>query len=161
MQLRAFWTPLPNWVYGAIPAVVGALIGIIAFGSGEIASAALIGAVVGFFGGSILWGIIGVIGGDLLEVEFDLANDIARVRQSALWIINRRWSFDLYDIVAVETTRTRPRPILLQFVGRHYNWLRMEDGSSLRIGQFPTDIEADAVAEQVADFIGVALQRED
>ena len=161
LQLRTFWSPLPNWAYGAIPAVICAVLAIVLFGGDDVVGVAMLGAAAGFFGGGILWAVLGVIGGDVLIVDFDLNADVARVKQSALWMVNREFSFDLYDIESLETTRRRSRPLFLQFAGSYSNWLMLEEGERMRIGVFPTEGEADAVAVQISDFLGVDLQRAD
>ena len=161
LRLRTFWSPLPNWAYGVIPAVIGALIAIGVIGGADPAGAAVIGAVAGYFGGGIIWAILGVVGGDVLEVDFDLADDIAQVRQSLVWAINRSWSFELYEVETVQLTQKRARPLLLQLNGSHSAHLALADGQTLRIGRFPTEQEAVDLANAVSEFIGVEIERPD
>lgn len=161
LRLRTFWSPLPNWAYGMIPAVIGAVVAIAVIGADDLAGAAIIGAVAGYFGGGIVWAILGVIGGDVLEIDFDLSDDIAQVHQSLLWLINRNWSFDLYDVETVQLTQRRARPLLLQLNGSHSTHLALADGRLMRIGRFPTEQEALDVAHAVSDFIGVQIERPD
>ena len=157
MRLRTFWSPLPNWAYGAIPALITAIIAALAFGGDNWTGAAIIGAAGGYFGGGVLWAILGVIGGDVLEIDFDLNDDVARVHQSILWVYQRNFDFDLYDIETVTMTETRSRPLLLQFSGSHSTHLAFADGKLMRIGRFPTHPEALDTATAVSDFIGVQL----
>lgn len=159
LRLRTFWSPLPNWAYGAIPAVIVAAIAVGMFGSSDALGAAILGAAAGYFGGGILWAILGVIGGDVLEVDFDLSDDMAQVRQSMLWVINRQWSFELYDVETITMTHKRGRPLLLQFGGSHSTYVAFADGNQMRIGRFPTEQEALDVGVAVSDFIGVQLER--
>ncbi len=159
LRLRTFWSPLPNWAYGAIPAIACALIAIAAFGGDDWLGAAVIGLAAGYFGGGIIWAILGVVGGDVLEIDFDLSDDIARVHQSILWAFNRDWDFDLYDVETVTMTEKRARPMLLQFGGSHSAHLAFSDGRQMRIGRFPTHQEALDLGSAVADFIGVQLER--
>ena len=159
LRLRTFWSPLPNWAYGGIPAAVLAIVAAIAFGGSDPLGAAIIGAAAGYFGGGILWAILGVIGGDVLEVDFDLQDDIARVRQSMLWVINREWTFELYDVETIKMTQQRSRPLLLQFSGSHSAHLTFASGQLMRIGRFPTEQEALDVGTAVSDFIGVQLDQ--
>ncbi len=159
MRLRTFWSPLPNWAYGAIPAGIVALIAVGAFGGSDPLGAAIIGAAAGYFGGGILWAVLGVIGGDVLEVDFDLQEDMARVRQSMLWIVNRQWSFELYDVETITMQHQRSRPLLLQFSGSHSVHIAFAEGQLMRIGRFPTEMEALDIGTAVSDFIGVQLQR--
>ena len=161
MRLRTFWSPLPNWAYGAIPAAILALIAVGTFGGSDPLGAAIIGAAAGYFGGGILWAILGVIGGDVLEVDFDLEDDTAQVRQSMLWVVNRRWSFELYDVETITMKEQRARPILLQFSGSHTAHITFADGQLMRIGRFPTHQEALDVGRAVSDFIGVQLEQPD
>lgn len=159
LHLRTFWSPLPNWMYGAIPGVAGALIAALLIGGGDLIGALLLGAAAGYFGGGILWAILGVVGGDVLEIDFDLNDDVGRVHQSMLWVINRDWNFELYDVETVLITRQRSRPLLLQFSGSYSNYLNFADGTQLRFGRFPTEHEAVDVADAVSNFIGVHLER--
>ena len=159
MRLRTFWSPLPNWAYGGIPAVVLAIIAAIAFGGSDPLGAAVIGAAAGYFGGGILWAILGVVGGDVLEVDFDLQDDVAHVRQSMLWVVNRQWSFDLYDIETIRMAHQRSRPLLLQFSGSHSAHIVFADGQLMRIGRFPTEQEALDIGTAVSDYVGVQLER--
>ena len=161
LRLRTFWSPLPNWAYGGIPAVVIALIAVATFGGGDPLGAAILGAAAGYFGGGILWAILGVIGGDVLEVDFDLSDDIARVHQSMLWVVKRDWTFDLYDVETITMTQQRSRPLLLQFSGSHSTHIAFADGNLMRIGRFPTHQEALDVGNAVSDFIGVQLEQPD
>ncbi len=161
LHLRTFWSPLPNWTYGAIPGVAGAIIAVLLMGTNDLIGALLLGAAAGYFGGGILWAILGVVGGDVLEIDFDLNADVGRVHQSMLWVINRDWSFELYDVETVLITRQRSRPILLQFSGSYSNYLNFADGAQLRIGRFPTERESLDVADAVSNFIGVQLERPD
>ncbi len=159
LRLRTFWSPLPNWAYGTIPAAVFALLAAVAFGGSDPLGAAIIGAAAGYFGGGILWAILGVIGGDVLEVDFDLQDDVARVRQSMLWIVNREWSAELYDVETIALGHQPARLLLLQFSGTHTTHIRFADGQQLRIGRFSTEPEAIEVGTAVSDFIGVQLER--
>ena len=159
LRLRTFWSPLPNWAYGAIPAIICALIAIAAFGGDDWLGAAVIGLAAGYFGGGIIWAILGVVGGDVLEIDFDLSDDIARVHQSILWAVNRDWDFDLYDVETVTMSEKRARPMLLQFGGSHSAHIAFSDGRQMRIGRFPTHQEALDLGITVADFIGVQLER--
>ncbi len=159
MRVRTFWSPLPNWAYGAVPGVIGAIIAALLIGGDDLIGALLIGAAAGYFGGGILWAILGVIGGDVLEIDFDLSADVGRVHQSMLWVINRDWSFELYDVETVRITRQRSRPLLLQFSGSYSNYLNFADGTQLRVGRFPTERESLDVADAVSNFIGVQLER--
>ena len=161
LRLRTFWSPLPNWAYGGIPAALLAIIAAIVFGGSDPLGAAIIGAAAGYFGGGILWAILGVIGGDVLEVDFDLQDDLARVRQSILWVVNRQWNFDLYDVETITMTQQRSRPLLLQFSGSHSAHIAFADGQMMRIGRFPTHQEALDVGTAVSDFIGVQLEQPD
>ena len=161
LRLRTFWSPLPNWAYGAIPAGIVALIAVLTFGGSDPLGAAIIGAAAGYFGGGVLWAILGVIGGDVLEVDFDLQEDMARVRQSMLWVVNRQWSFELYDVETVTMKQQRSRPLLLQFSGSHSAHIAFADGQLMRIGRFPTHQEAMDVGTAVSDFIGVQLEQPD
>ncbi len=158
LRLRTFWSPLPNWAYGAIPALITALIAMTIFGGSDPLGAAIIGLIAGYFGGGILWAILGVVGGDVLEIDFDLSDDIARVRQSIIWLINRQWDFDLYDVEAITMSERRARPLLLQFGGSHSAHIAFAAGNTMRIARFPTHQEALDVARAVSDFIGVELQ---
>ena len=161
MRLRTFWSPLPNWAYGAIPAAIVALIAVGLFGGGDPLGVAIIGAAAGYFGGGIVWAVLGVIGGDVLEVDFDLEDDRGLVRQSMLWVVNRQWSFDLYDVEAITMTHQRSRPLLLQFSGSHSTHIYFADERLMRIGRFPTHQEALDVATAVSEFIGVQLEQPD
>lgn len=161
LRLRTFWSPLPNWAYGAIPAAIVAVIAVILIGGSDPLGAAVIGGAAGYFGGGILWAVLGVIGGDVLEVDFDLQDDIARVRQSILWVVNRQWSFELYDVETVTMTEQRSRPLLLQFSGAHSAHITFADGERMRIGRFPTYQEALDLGTAVSDFIGVQLHQPD
>lgn len=161
LRLRTFWSPLPNWAYGAIPAIICALIATAAFGSDDWLGAAVIGLAAGYFGGGILWAILGVVGGDVLEIDFDLSDDIARVHQSVLWVINRDWDFDLYDVESITMSEKRARPLLLQFGGSHSAHITFADGRQLRIGRFPTHQEALDLGRNVSEFIGVQLEQPD
>ena len=161
LRLRTFWSPLPNWAYGGIPSVIAALIALGIFGGSDPIGAIMIGAAAGYFGGGILWAILGVVGGDVLEVDFDLSEDMARVRQSMLWVVNREWSFELYDVETITMTEQRARPILLQFSGSHSAHIAFADGNLMRIGRFPTEAEALDVGNAVSDFIGVQLEQPD
>ena len=159
MRLRTFWSPLPNWAYGAIPAALAALIGAVAFGGSDATGAAIIGAAAGYFGGGILWAVLGVIGGDVLELDFDLQDDIARMRRSILWVPAPDVQFELYDVETISLTQQKSRPLLLQFSGSHSVYLALADGGEIRIGKVPTEAEALEVGGAVSDFIGVELQR--
>ena len=159
MRLRTFWSPLPNWAYGAIPAGLVALIAVFSFGQSDPLGAAIIGAAAGYFGGGILWAILGVVGGDVLEVDFDLSEDIGKVHQSILWMVNRHWNFELYDIETITLTHQRSRPMLLQFSGTHTANIAFADGNLMRIGRFPTEQEALDVGVAVSEFVGVQLER--
>jgi prepilin-type processing-associated H-X9-DG protein len=161
MRLRTFWSPLPNWSYGAIPAAIVALIAVLTFGGSDPLGAAIIGAAAGYFGGGILWAVLGVIGGDVLEVDFDLEDDTASVRQSMLWMVNRQWSFELYDVETITMKQQRSRPLLLQFSGSHSAHIAFADGHLMRIGRFPTHQEALDLGTAVSDFIGVQLLQPD
>ena len=121
--------------------------------------AAIVGAAAGYFGGGILWAVLGVVGGDVLEVDFDLSDDKGKVHQSMLWVINRDWNFELYDIETITLTHQRSRPILLQFSGTHTTHISFADGNLMRIGRFPTEQEALDVGAAVSDFVGVQLDR--
>ncbi|MXX31761.1 MAG: hypothetical protein F4Z51_05900 [Chloroflexi bacterium] len=159
LRLRTFWSQLPNWAYGAIPAIICALIAMAAFGGDDWLGAAVIGLAAGYFGGGILWAILGVVGGDVLEIDFNLSDDIARVHQSILWVVNRDWEFDLYDVESVTMSEKRARPLMLQFGGSHSAHLAFADGRTMRIGRFPTHQEALDLARAVSDFVGVELER--
>ena len=161
LRLRTFWSPLPNWAYGGIPAVITAVIAVAAFGGSDPIGVIMIGAAAGYFGGGILWAILGVVGGDVLEVDFDLSEDMARVHQSMLWVVNRDWSFELYDVETITMKEQRARPLLLQFSGSHSAHIAFADGNLMRIGRFPTEAEALDVGNAVSDFIGVQLERPD
>ena len=159
LRLRTFWSPLPNWAYGAIPAAIAAVIAVLTFGQSDWSGAAIVGAAAGYFGGGILWAVLGVVGGDVLEVDFDLSDDKGKVHQSMLWVINRDWNFELYDIETITLTHQRSRPILLQFSGTHTTHISFADGNLMRIGRFPTEQEALDVGAAVSDFVGVQLDR--
>ena len=161
LRLRTFWSPLPNWTYGAIPGIIGAVLAALLIGGSDMIGALLLGAAAGYFGGGILWAILGVVGGDVLEIDFDLSADVGRVHQSMLWTIKRDWTFELYDIETVLITRQRSRPILLQFSGSYSNYLTFADGTRLRVGRFPTERESLDIADAVSNFIGVQLERPD
>ncbi len=161
LRLRTFWSPLPNWAYGAIPAVIVAVVAVIVIGGADPLGVAVIGAAAGYFIGGILWAILGVVGGDVLEVDFDLQDDVANVRQSILWLVNRQFSFELYDVETVTMTQQRSRPLLLQFSGTHTAYIAFADGGRMRIGRFPTHQEALDLGVAVSDFIGVQLQQPD
>ncbi len=158
LHLRTFWSPLPNWAYGAIPAALAAIIALLAFGGSDPVGAMVIGAAGGYFGGGILWAVIGVIGGDVLEIDFNLQDDSAYVHQSLLWTFSRNWQVELYDVETVTMTQQRSRPFLLQFSGSHSAYVSLADGREIRIGRFPTEQEAVDVATTVSDFIGVELE---
>ena len=97
----------------------------------------------------------------MLEVDFDLQDDSARVHQSMLWLIQRDWAFDLYDIESIVMTHQRSRPFLLQFSGSHSVHIHFADERTMRVGRFPTHQEALDLATAVSDFIGVQLLRPD
>lgn len=159
LRLRTFWSPLPNWAYGAIPAAIAALIGAVAFGGADPTGAAIIGAAAGYFGGGLLWAVLGVLGGDMLEIDFDLQDDIARVRRSVLWIPAPDMHFELYDVETITLRQQRSRPLLLQFSGSHSVYLVLAEGGDLRIGRVPTETEALEVGSAVSEFIGVELEQ--
>ena len=138
-----------------------ALVAVGLFGGSDPLGAAVVGAAAGYLGGGILWAILGVVGGDVLEVDFDLEDDVGRVHQSMLWVVNREWSFELYDIETITMKQQRSRPLLLQFSGSHSAHIAFADGRLMRIGRFPTHQEALDVGTAVSDFVGVQLTQPD
>ena len=85
MRLRTFWAPGPVWAPGAITGVIGAIIAMLIWPGESTLTALIVGGGIGYFGGGLTWAILGVVGADVLEIEFDLADDSGRVRQSLLW----------------------------------------------------------------------------
>ena len=160
MRLRTFWAPGPVWAPGAITGVIGAIIALLIWpGDGSTLTAVIVGGGIGYFGGGLAWAILGVVGADVLEIEFDLADDRARVRQSLLWAYQRTWQFDLYDLEGVELRERRGRAILLQFGSQHTAHLQLADDAELRIARVHTDREIDAIGKVVSDFLGAPLRR--
>ena len=158
LRLRTFWSPAPTWVYGAVPGVIGAMIALLLLGTEDGAlTPILIGAAIGYFGGGILWALLGAVGGDVLVVEFDLKDDRARVHQSMLWLYQRDWEFELDAVEQLKVRVRRARPILLLFTSSFTNVIELEGGSQLSIGRFPTDGEALSAAREVAEFLGCRL----
>ncbi len=161
MRLRTFWSPLPNWAYGAIPAVIAAVIAVLGFGGEDPLGAMIVGLAVGYFGGGILWAVLGVVGGDVLELDFDLQGDLARVRKSLLWVSAPDASIELYDIETVTIQRQPPRFLLLRFSSTFTVHLVFADGGTLRIGRVTTEAEALEIGTTVSDFIGIELTQPD
>lgn len=158
LRLRTFWSPAPTWVYGAVPGVFGAIIAVLLLGTENGAlTPILIGAAIGYFAGGILWALLGAVGGDVLQIEFDLKDDRARVHQSMLWLYQRDWEFELDSVEQLRINVRRARPILLLFTSSFTNVLELDGGSRLSIGRFPTDGEALSAAEEIADFLGCSL----
>ena len=160
LRLRTFWSPAPTWVYGAVPGVICALLAVVLIGGDtSVVRLLLLGGAVGYFGGGIVWAILGAMGGDVLHIEFDLKDDRARVHQSLLWVYERDWDFELDTVEALNISVRRSRPILLNFTSTFTNVLELEGGTRLKIGRFPTDREALTVAVEVSDFLGCDLDR--
>ena len=158
LRLRTFWSPAPTWVYGAVPGVIGAIVALLLLGTEDGAlTPILIGAAIGYFGGGILWALLGAVGGDVLVVEFDLKDDRARVHQSMLWLYQRDWEFELDAVDQLKVRVRRARPILLLFTSSFTNVIELEGGSQLSIGRFPTDGEALSAAREIAEFLGCRL----
>ncbi len=160
LRLRTFWSPAPTWVYGAVPGIICALLAVVLIG-GDTSPLRLLllGGAVGYFGGGIIWAVLGAMGGDVLHVEFDLKDDRARVHQSMLWVYERDWDFELDTVERVNISVRRARPILLNFTSTFTNVLELEGGTRLKIGRFPTDREALSVAVELSEFLGCELDR--
>ena len=106
LRLRTFWSPAPTWVYGAVPGVICALLAVVLIGGDtSVVRLLLLGGAVGYFGGGIVWAILGAMGGDVLHIEFDLKDDRARVHQSMLWVYERDWDFELDTVEAAQHLR--------------------------------------------------------
>ncbi len=158
LRLRTFWSPAPTWVYGAVPGVIGAVIAVLVLPDADsVLTPILLGAAIGYFGGGILWALLGAVGGDALVVEFDLKDDRARVHQSMLWLYQRDWEFELDEVEQLKINVRRSRPLLLMFTSSFTNVLELNRGGRLAIGRFPTDGEALSAAEEIADFLGCSL----
>ncbi len=158
LRLRTFWSPAPTWVYGAVPGVIGAVIAVLVLPDADsVLTPILLGAAIGYFGGGILWALLGAVGGDALVVEFDLKDDRARVHQSMLWLYQRDWEFELDEVEQLKINVRRSRPLLLMFTSSFTNVLELNGGGRLAIGRFPTDGEALSAAEEIADFLGCSL----
>lgn len=158
MRLRTFWSPLPPSFYGAVPGLIAAIIAIAVWEPSL--SAAIIAGAIGYFAGGIAWALLGAVGGDLLEIEFDLAEDVGRVRQSMLWAYRREWQFELYDVREIIVNERRGRALLLQFGSTFTAQLLFQNEDTLRFGRFHTEREVDAVSDSVGDFLGVPLRRD-
>ena len=162
MQLRTFWAPGPIWAPGFITGVIGAILALLLWSDAGTLTALIIGGGVGYFGGGIAWAILGTFGGDVLEIDFDLAGDVGRVRQGLLWAYSREWQFELYDLEGVELRERRGRAILLQFGSVHTAHLQFADAAAipdLRIARVHTDREISAIGEVISDFLGVPLRK--
>ncbi len=158
LRLRTFWSPAPTWVYGAVPGVIGAIIATLLMPDAQnVLTPILIGAAIGYFGGGILWAILGAVGGDVLVVEFDLKDDRARVHQSMLWLYQRDWEFELDTVERLTIRVRRARPILLLFNSSFTNVLELEGGGRLSLGRLPTDGEAISAADEISEFLGCPL----
>ena len=160
LRLRTFWSPAPTWVYGAVPGVICAVLVTVIFGPWEsVLQPLLIGGALGYFGGGILWAVLGAVGGDVQQIEFDLKDDRARVHQSMLWLYQRDWEFELETVERLRIRVRRARPILLVFTSTFTNVLEFEDGERLAVGRLPTDGEALSVANELSEFLGCGLDR--
>ncbi len=160
LRLRTFWSPAPTWVYGAVPGVICAVLVTVIFGPWEsVLQPLLIGGALGYFGGGILWAVLGAVGGDVQQLEFDLKDDRARVHQSMLWLYQRDWEFELETVERLRIRVRRARPILLVFTSTFTNVLEFEDGERLAVGRLPTDGEALSVANELSEFLGCSLDR--
>ncbi len=160
LRLRTFWSPAPTWVYGAVPGIICALLAVVLIGGDtSVVRLLLLGGAVGYFGGGIVWAILGAMGGDVLIVEFDLKDDRASVHQSMLWVYERDWDFELDTVEQISISVRRSRPILLNFTSSFTNVLKLEGGTHLKIGRFPTDREALSVAVELSEFLGCELDR--
>lgn len=160
LRLRTFWSPAPTWVYGAVPGLLGAIIAVMVTGTGgNVLQPALIGGAVGYFGGGVIWAVLGAVGGDLLLIEFDLKDDRARVHQSMLWLYQREFEVDIDAINQISIHVRRARPILLLFTSSFTAVLKLEGGEQLSIGRFPTEGEVLTLANEVSDFLGCDLDR--
>lgn len=160
MRLRTFWSPAPTWVYGAVPGIIGAVIAVLVLPDADsVLTPILLGAAIGYFGGGILWALLGAVGGDALVVEFDLKDDRGRVHQSMLWLYQRNWQFELEEVEQLRIRVRRARPLLLMFTSSFTNVLELDGGGKLSVGRFPTEGEALSAAEEIADFLGCSLDR--
>ena len=160
LRLRTFWSPAPTWVYGAVPGIIGAVIAVLVLPDADsILTPILLGAAIGYFGGGILWALLGAVGGDALVIEFDLKDDRGRVHQSMLWLYQRNWQFELEEVDQLRIRVRRARPLLLMFTGSFTNVLELEGGRTLSVGRFPTENEAVSVADELSDFLGCPLDR--
>ena len=158
MQLRTFWAPGPVWAPGTVTGIIGAIIALLVW-DGAPLTALIIGGGVGYFGGGLIWAILGVVGADSLAIDFNLAEDRGRVRQSLLWAYSRNWEFDLYDLEGIELRERRGRAILLQFGSQHTAHFQFANDSELRFARVHTEREIDAIGQSAADFLGVPLHR--
>ena len=161
MRLRTFWAPGPIWAPGFITGVIGAVIALLVWSGGDTFTGLIIGGGVGYFGGGIAWAILGAVGGDVLEIDFDLSGDVGRVQQALLWSYRRQWQFELYDLEGIEIRERRGRAILLQFGSVHTAHLQFADAAEipdLRVARVHTDREIAAIGNAISDFLGVPLR---
>lgn len=167
--LRTFWSPLPSWIYGtgsaAIIAGIAALAGLATGSSGsDIQTVALFAAVVGYFAGAIGWAIVGVAGGDRLEVSFNRREDIGHVEQSLFWIWRRSWTFELDEISRLHVWAKRGRFLFKLSRTEIVDLTFANDDESanlglLNLGRYPTEIEGMEVGTELKNFLDIPISR--
>ncbi len=159
--LRAIWSPLPSWGFGISTGLIGGIIGAITVlvlgNNASMSTGIATGFTVGYFIGSLGWVILGVIGGDVLLVNFNLKTDTARVHQKLLWILKRNWSFNLEESDSIHVWARKG--ILFQRLAPTYHVaLSRFDAPTLHLGKYPTLKEAEAIAHPLLRLLDVPIE---
>jgi hypothetical protein len=159
--LRAFWSPLPSWAIGVGSGlIVGVIVALVFLAAGDADSAGgafLIGFGGGYFGGAIAWAILGAVGGDVLQVRFDMENDTAHVHQSLLWTWRRDWSFNLEESNSLHIWAKKGFG-LQRLAPTHIVALSRFNKPTLNLGKYPSRIEADEIVRPLSTLLEIPVR---
>jgi hypothetical protein len=163
LRIRTIWTPFPTWLIPLVCAVLisgtAVLIAAAMGSSGDSLFTVLsIALIASYFGGGIIWAIVGAAGGDRLEIVFDGDTEVASVRQRLLWKWGRDWQFEFENVERLYVWRHHAR-FSLRFNDNHHTAIAFFNDKPLLLGRYHTDTEAMAVALAIASFLDLPVRR--
>ena len=162
LSVTTLWSPLPGWVPAMVMATLAAAISaVIAAATGNdrdsLFTMIAIAGSAGYFGGSIVWAVLGAIGGDRQVLLLNLDTNRGQAQQSLLWRWKQAWAFDLDDVDRVYTWSSRGPSLRLTQV--HMVAITFHTRKPLSMGHYHTSGEAMAMASPLGSFLNVPIRR--